>query len=230
MSPQHPGEIMAATAIKVDVAATANALTSIGRQLPFAAATALNTLAFQVQRAEIVGISQVLAHPRPFTAKAVQVNRASKSALAATVFIRPEVAKYLQPYETGGVHVLPGKALLDPVDIRLDQYGQLPQSTMAILRARKDIYIGPITTKSGVVTGVWQRLAVTRKGNARRKRLSGGGVYDTQRGALKLLIRFGDAVEVKKQLGFRVRGVALVLANAGVAFKTAITKALVTAR
>jgi hypothetical protein len=217
--------------ISVTSAPAAAALAKIAKQIPFAAATAINDLAFQVQRAENVGMTETFAHPRPFTARSVQVNRATKASQIATVFVRPEVAKYLQPYETGGLHVLPGVGLLKPVDIRLDAYGQLPKSTMAILRSRSDIYIGPIITKAGgTIIGVWQRLAVTRSGRARRHRLSGGLTYDPTHGALKLLIRLGHPVEVKKMLGFHTRAVALIAARVVAAFKSAIDRAIATGR
>lgn len=217
-------------AITINASDATKLLARISRQIPFATSQAINDLAFQVQRAENAAMLATFRHPRPFTAKSVQVNRATKATLSATVFVRPEVAKYLQPYETGGVHVLPGKALLRPMDIRLDAYGQLPKSTMAILRSRQDIYIGPVQTKSGMITGVWQRLAISRAGNVRRKRLSGVGVYDATHGALKLLIRFGNAVEVTKHLDFIKRATALVTTKAGEAVHNALAKAITSMR
>jgi hypothetical protein len=221
---------MPALTVKIDTEAAEKALAAYAKQIPFATATALNDLAFQAQRAENAAMSTVFKHPRPFTARSVQVNRATKTDLGATVFVRPEVAKYLLPYENGGVHVLPGTANLIPVDIRLDQYGQLPRTTMALLRARQDIYIGSIQTRSGSVAGVWQRVAISRAGNVRRRRLGGGTVYDVNQGALKLLIRFGNAVAVTQQLNFHKRGIALIASNAMAAFAKAIEKARATAR
>lgn len=221
---------MASQMISIDISQTNKALSAAVQQIPYAASLAINDLAFQVQRAENAAMKTVFAHPRPFTARSVLVNRSTKGSLIATVFVRPEVAKYLQPYETGGAHVLPGPALLKPVDITLDAYGQLPKATMARLSARKDIYIGPIQTKSGIISGVWQRLSITRKGNAKRKRLTGGGIYHATLGALKLLIRFGSAVDVKQHLDFVSRGRALVFAGAAGAFAKALTKALASAR
>jgi len=219
-------------AITMDAAAAKRLISTATRQMPFAASLAINDLAFQVQRAENTGITETFKKPRPFTARSVAVAKATKTALSAgaTIYIRPEVAKYLAPYEFGGLHELPGKALLKPVDIRLDQYGQLPQATMARLKDRKDIYIGPITTKAGIISGVWQRVAVTRSGRSRRKRVRGSGVYNATQGALKLLIRFGSAIEVKKRLGFRQRATTLVIHNAAEAFRTALGKALAGAR
>jgi hypothetical protein len=200
-------------------------------QLPFAISVAINDLASQVQRGESALIQQTFKSPRPFTVKSVQRTLATKTLPVAMISIRPEVAKYLQPYETGGLHVLPGKALLDPVDIRLDQYGQLPQQAMARLKARRDIYIGPIKTRSGaVISGVWQRVALSKKGNARRKRVHGSTLYNAAQGALKLLIRFGNAVEVKTHLGFYDRAATIVKAGLPAAFEAAMQRALKSAK
>jgi hypothetical protein len=49
-------------------------------------------------------------------------------------------------------------------------------------------------------------------------------------GALKLLIRFGSAVEVTKRLSFHDRAKALVGAEMGAAFGRALARALKTAR
>lgn len=218
---------MPTISVKADVQrAIAKLQDAARRQIPFAAAAAVNDLAFQVQRAENAAMPQVFAHPRPFTAKSTVVDRARKSSPVATVSIRPEVAKYLAPYEYGGPHTLPGSALLKPVDIRLDQYGQLPRDVMKRLQARPDIFIGKVLTKAGPVTGVWQRVEVSRKGTARRKRVRGAGFYDPKLGALKLLIRFGNALEVKKHLDFHKRAEAIVQAGFTVAFGSALAKAL----
>jgi hypothetical protein len=213
--------------IKINTMQATQALAAAAKQIPFATAVALNDLAFQVQRGEIAAMSnEVFEHPRPFTARSTRVIKADKVRQRAMVYVRPEVAKYLAPYEFGGIHVLPGKALLKPVDIGIDQYGQLPKNTMQALKARQDIYIGPIKTKSGVINGVWQRLAITRAGKDRRHRLAGGGVYDATQGALRLLIRFGNAIEVKKRLDFAGRATAIVAAGARAAFASAIIRAL----
>jgi hypothetical protein len=219
--------------VSVSTRRATDLLSNVAKQLPYAVSTMANDLAFQVQRAERAAMPQVFKSPRPFTANSVVVTRATKSSPTATVFIRPEVAKYLQPYETGGMHVLPGagNALLNPKDINLDQSGQLPRRMTAQLNARKDVFVGPITTKDGqTINGFWQRLDVTRQGNARRKRRERGTIFSSAHGALKLLIRFGDALPVHKHLDFRSRASTVVAANAGPAFARALAKALATAR
>lgn len=184
------------------------------KQLDFATATALTALAKEVQAAEKANIQHTFKHPKPFTVNAVGVKGATKTSLEARVFIRPIAAKYLQPYETGGLHVLPGRALLNPKDIKLNQYGQLSRGAMQRLKARSDIYIGIIKTQHGDVNGVWQRTKAS-KGNPSR---------------LKLLLRFGDALPVDKRLEYFARAKALVGRRFNPVFGAAMAKAIATAR
>jgi hypothetical protein len=207
---------MVAISVKPDVRATTAALNDIVRkQIPFATKTALNDVAFLVQTGERINIQKVFTSPRPFTVKSVLVNMATKARLTAVVYIRTEVAKYLQPYETGGVHVLPGTALLEPKNIPLDQYGQLRKNTPARLRARKSVFVG--TVKG--ITGFWLRLPIKR--DPLTKKL----IYH-----IKLLIRFGDALPVHKHLEFHERAVAIVKATFRVAFNQALRRAFSTAK
>ena len=223
---------MAKALVKVDAGRTVATLAGVARQLPFAVAGAINDVAFKVQRAERDAMSAVFKHPRPFTAKSVFVEKATRASLAATIYVRPEVAKYLLPFEIGGSHVLPGTGLvaLDPVGARLDQYGQLPRLSTQQLSGRPDIFVGPVQTKSGVISGFWQRVQINRQGNARRKRLKGGTIYSPEHGALRLLIRFGDALPVHQHLDFQKRADAVVTTGLDAALARAISAALASAK
>jgi hypothetical protein len=184
------------------------------KQVDFAAAQAINDLARQVAAAEQANIKEVFEKPKPFTVNAIGVKGATKRNLTAIVFVRPIAAKYLAPYEDGGRHELPGRALLNPKNIRLDQYGQLTRATLQRLKARSDVFIGPVNTKHGVVNGVWQRTKARR------------GV----RAGLKLLIRFGDALPVGKRLGYGAKARDVVAKGWHAAFDRAMARALATAR
>jgi hypothetical protein len=220
--------------VSVETKAVQAALKQVAKQIPYAAAKATNALAFEVMRGERLGMTEVFKHPRPFTRDSVRVERplASKTRPFATVYVLPDVAKYLMPYEKGGLHVLPGqgRTLLNPKDTGLDPYGQMRRNTTAQLNGRKDVFVGAITTKSGqIINGFWQRLDVTRRGTARRgKRRGQGSIFTVEHGALKLLIRFGDAVPVKQHLGFEDRARAIVAANVGTIFEAAMTQAIAT--
>ena len=183
-------------------------------QINFATAQALTSLAKEVQADEIRNIATTFRKPKPFTQKSVGIQGARKDTLQAKVFVRPIAAKYLEPYEKGGSHVLSGRALINPKNIKLDRYGQLPRKALARLKARKDVFIGKIKTSKGAVNGVWQRIPAKRKLPAH----------------LKLLIRFGDSLPVKKRLNYRSRAQAIVDRRFNAVFAEAMSKALASAR
>lgn len=192
--------------VTADVKAVSARLDALARtQIPFAASLALNDVAFQVQKAEQAAIATIFKNPRPFTKRSVLVSKASKSSLTATVYVREEVAKYLAPYEFGGTHQLPSNTLLNPKNIRLDQYGQLTKGTTARLNANPKDFYGSVHG----VRGYWQRM---------------------KNHHLKLLLRMGDAVDVKQRLGFYARGEAIVRTQFAPALRNAIERALSTIR
>jgi hypothetical protein len=203
------------------------------QQLPFATAVTLTALAKKVKEEEVKQIKATFKNPSPFTVNSVRSQGARKNNLVAKVFVMDKAAAYLAPYEAGGVHRLPGKALLNPKDIALNQYGQLSRTLLSKLKARSDIYIGPIKTRRGTISGVWQREAV----KATVTRLKGGKlVASTTRrglntsGRLKLLIRFGNALPVKKHLGYQVRAKRVVDGNFASEMNAALAKAMASSR
>lgn len=104
-------EIKIASNLK-DVLRRMDAFTS--KQLPFAMAQAINATAARVQAAEQANIKATFDSPTPFTQKSVGVSKARKSSPVAVVYIKKIAAAYLLPYETGGVHKLNSRALLNP--------------------------------------------------------------------------------------------------------------------
>jgi hypothetical protein len=232
----------------------------VERQIPFAIATALTATAKKVQQGEVAQLKATFHNPKPFTLNSVGMKAARKDTLTATVFVKPIAEKYLTPYETGGLHELPGNALLNPKNIKLDQYGQLPKNILAKLKARPDIFIGPVKTSSGTVNAVWQRpyyrdrdttgdigrvnkvvgwrtLKSGRVIKVRKLRGTRNAHTDAWRksgvnttGHLVLIIRFGDALAVNKHLGYRARAQAIVAANFDPEFKKAFAQAMATAK
>jgi hypothetical protein len=201
------------------------------QQAPFAMAQALNKVAARVKAAEQQNMRDTFKKPTPFTQNSIGTTRATKATLTATVFVKDIAARYLRPYEVGGNHFLSGRALLNPKDIKLNGYGQLPRGTLAKLKARPDIYIGIIKTRKGPVNGVWQR--VTNPGaapplNAQGKRLRGLNKGPTAK--LKLLIRFGDALPVNKHLHYGTTAKLIIDVNLQADFETALNQAMRTAR
>ncbi|WP_298284836.1 hypothetical protein [Acidocella sp.] len=190
--------------------------------VPQATKATVNALAFEVMQAERAATAEVFKNPRPFTRKAFVVDQAtSTSAPEATVYARPEAARYLEPYETGGEHFAPGKMVAEPVDIKLDQYGQLPNGTLERLKQRPDIYVGTING----VSGVWQRVNVNRAGEAKRGRPKRGTAWHHDAGQVRLLIRFAQPQQVNEHFGFMTRASAVIGARFGNIFQRMLRKA-----
>lgn len=162
-------------------------------QLPYARARALTATAYDVKPAWQDMIKSGLDRPTPFTVNSVGVLAASKGNPVAVVFLKDIAAEYLEPFVDGGRHALGKKrAILAPKNVSLNQYGNLPRAKIAALKATPNVYVGPITLKSGVVvSGVWQR-------NGPR----GGGAKSVAKGqgTLKLLVRFSDPQPVTQRL------------------------------
>lgn len=185
------------------------------RQMPFATATALTSLARIVQHGEQEAMQSVFDRPTPFTVNSVAVKPARKDDLQALVFVKDIAAAYLQPYEFGGKNKLNSKALLNPKGAPLNQYGNLSKSKLAQLKAKGNTFIGGVKGKDGTeIRGVWQRQA-PRKGKP---------------ASLKLLIRFSDAHDVKQHLDYRSRAEQIVQGNFNFEMAAAFAKAMATAR
>ena len=190
------------------------------RQVPFAVARALTDLAFQVQRAERAAIGTTFRHPRPYTQRSVMVRKATKGAPVAEVYVKPEVAAYIAPYEYGGAHHVPGRgrAIINPKATKLDAYGQIAGRPRNI-GDKPGVFAGLVQTKTGPVWGFWQRLLVSKMLNPGVK---------VQR--LRLLARAGSALPVHARLGFRTRAQQLVAKQGAAAMRDAIAQALATAK
>lgn len=209
--------------ISADIAGARLMLDTARRKvLPQVERMTVNALAFDVMNAERLATKQVFKHPRPFTQKAFLVNQAKAGGEAeAMVYARPEADKYLAPYEFGGVHVLPGRANLVPIDARTDAYGQLFKGQMKRLEAMPNVFIGKV---NGIM-GVWQRVNITNKGTDRKRQVRGNS-YSEEHGRLKLLIRFADAVPVTEHLEFRERAQMLVQSRFVTVFRRCMDKVM----
>ena len=187
----------------------------VSDQIPFAAAQAVNAVALKVQQAERANMLAVLDGPTPFTLNSIGIVKANKRTLTATVYVKPRAAEYLEPYELGGTNKLNGKALLKPVDQKVNKYGNLPNRTLARLNAKKSVFVGKVKTKNGVVDGFWQRAKPTKRGKP---------------GGLKLLVKFEDAHEATQRLNYRALAKRTVSAGFKKDFQEAMKKAISSAR
>ncbi|MCL9851204.1 hypothetical protein RSP673_011110 [Ralstonia solanacearum P673] len=184
------------------------------KQVPFAVSQAINTTAKKVQAAERENMAKVLDRPTPFTVNAVGVKLSTKSNLTATVYVKDIAAAYLEPYETGGRNKLNAKALIKPVGQKVNQYGNLPRTTVKRLAAKRNVFVGKVKTKAGEVDGVWRRSKAVRGKHA----------------GLKLLVKFQDAHEARNHLNYQGVARKVVAASFRRELDKALAKALATAR
>ncbi|PCQ37199.1 hypothetical protein [Providencia rettgeri] len=207
----------------------ANQLRTIRKQIPFAIAQALTSTARKIENAQKVALQRNLESPTPFTVKSIKSRGARKSDLRAKVFVMNIAAEYLTPFEDGGVHKLNGSALLNPKNIKLNKYGNLPRNKLSSLKAKDNTFIGDV----GGANGVWQRKKV-KKGKKGRKRIlrsPNGTRKDRKKQPMpKLLIQFGDALPVKPVLGYQDRAMKMAQALLPQEIKRAIAEAMRTAR
>lgn len=195
------------------------------KQIPFATAQALNALGAIVKETETQNIKATFPTATPFTQNAVAVLKASKSNPTVTILVKDRTARYLNPYEVGGVHVLNSRALLNPKNVTLNQYGNIPKGKLAALKAMPGVFVGTVKTKAGPISGVWQRPTPAPIGKG--KKMPRGA---NTTGKLKLLIRFGDALPVKQRLHYQSKAKAIVAANFAPCFNAAMARALASAK
>lgn len=206
-----------------------NQLRTLRKQIPFATAQAMTAVVRKIEDAQKVAMQRNLDNPTPFTVKSVKSRGARKSDLKAKVFVMNTAAAYLEPFETGGVHKLNGSALLNPKDIKLNKYGNLPRNKLSSLKSKENTFIGDI---SGV-NGVWQRKKAKKgkKGRKRLQRSPNGTRRDRNKLPMpKLLIRFGDALPVEPMLGYQDRAMKMTQALLPQEINWAIAEAIRTAR
>lgn len=206
-----------------------NQLRTLRKQIPFATAQAMTAVVRKIEDAQKVAMQRNLDNPTPFTVKSVKSRGARKSDLKAKVFVMNTAAAYLEPFETGGVHKLNGSALLNPKDIKLNKYGNLPRNKLSSLKSKENTFIGDI---SGV-NGVWQRKKAKKgkKGRKRLQRSPNGTRRDRNKLPMpKLLIRFGDALPVEPVLGYQDRAMKMTQALLPQEINRAIAEAIRTAR
>ena len=187
------------------------------RQVPYATALTLNEVAREVVAAETAQLERTFDKPTPFTRRAFGYRAARKTNLTATVFAKDRQAGYLAPYAFGGLQALGSKrAMLTPVEVALNQYGNIPRGKIAALKGKPGYFVGDVKTGSGrIIGGLWKRpLARQGKGP----------------GKLQLLVEFTRPKPVTKHLPYEAVARATVARTLGPAWSKAMDRALATAR
>ncbi|HHP1264148.1 hypothetical protein CIW60_09675 [Enterobacter roggenkampii] len=202
-------------------------LKQLQKQIPFATAQAMSSVARDIAAAQKVALGRKLESPTPFTVNSVGSAGARKNNLRAKVFVRDVAAEYLEPFEFGGEHKLNSQALLNPKNIKLNKYGNMPRNKLSQLKAKPNVFVGEV---SGV-DAVWQRRK-PKKAKKKRAKRSANGTRRPKRKqrAPKLLVRFGDALPVKPTLGYMDRANTMANALLPSALNQAISEAIRTAK
>lgn len=201
-------------------------LQSLKKQIPFATAQALTSVARQIASAEKTAFQRKLENPTPFTVNSVGSVGARRDNLIAKVFVRDIAAGYLEPFEFGGVHKLNGNALLNPKNIKLNKYGNIPRNKIAQIKATGKAFFGKVDGRSGL----WQRHKY-KKVKRRAKRSANGTRRDkVKQPPLVLRMQFGDALPVKPTLGYMDRAEKMTAGLMPGALIKAISEALKTAK
>ncbi|MFV8985335.1 hypothetical protein [Serratia fonticola] len=205
-------------------------LQKIKKQVPFATAQALTSVARKIADSQKTAFQRHLDNPTPFTVNSVRSFGARKNSLTAKVFVMDTAASYLEPFEFGGQHKLNSQALLNPKNIKLNKYGNLTRNKMTQLKAKADVFVGEVSGSNGV----WQRTKAkkgSKKGKKRRKRSANGTRQPRMKmPAPKLLIQFGDALPVKPTLGYFERAQTMASALMPTELSKAIADAMQTAK
>ena len=202
-------------------------LKQLQKQIPFATAQAMTSVVRDIAAAQKVALGRKLESPTPFTVNSVGSAGARKNNLRAKVFVRDVAAEYLEPFEFGGEHKLNSQALLNPKNIKLNKYGNMPRNKLSQLKAKPNVFVG----EDNGVDAVWQRRK-PKKAKKKRARRSANGTRRPKRKqrAPKLLVRFGDALPVTPVLGYMDRSKAMAEALMPAALSRAIADAIKTAK
>ena len=226
--------------IKVDMSEVERGLTRlVQRQIPYAKAQALTSLARRVQVAETKALASTFDRPTPFTMKAFAVRPAMKSNPESVVFAKDIQAIYLAPFAEDGTHrqLLRGRAIAKPIDEPTNQYGNLSRGKVKALLGKPNTFAGTVRFKNGaVISGVWRRPTYGKQRRSRygmkgaNLRNGGSGAGTGVRTGLKLLVRFADPVPVRPRFEFQRTALQTIRANAQRDWEAALAKALGTAR
>ncbi|MHC7922179.1 hypothetical protein ACYA3Z_16260 [Klebsiella pneumoniae] len=203
-------------------------LQQLQKQIPFATAQAMTAVVRQIAAAQKVALGRKLESPTPFTVNSVgSSGGARKNDLRAKVYVRDIAAGYLEPFEFGGVHKLNSSALLNPKNIKLNKYGNVPRNKLSQLKTKSNVFIGDVNN----VNAVWQRRKPKPPKRKRAKRSPNGTRRPKpKQRPPKLLVRFGDALPVTPVLGYMDRSKAMAEAFMPAALSRAIADAIKTAK
>ncbi|MGL4858780.1 MAG: hypothetical protein ACRC5A_03400 [Enterobacteriaceae bacterium] len=201
------------------------------KQVPYAISRALTSTIRQIEAEQKKALEDKIDRPTPFTVKSIRSVGARRDRLTAKLFMMRTAAEYMEPYEIGGVRKLNSKALLNPKEIRLNKYGNLPAKKLTTLKGKSDVFIGTVATaKGGKRRGVWKRYKYQKVKKRRARSANGTRQERIKQRDPKLLIQFGDALPVQPILGYQDRAKRMAAELLPVEMEKALDEAIRTAK
>ena len=171
------------------------------KQIPFAASLALNETAKEVQSGIEQQLNKDIDRPTPFTQKAFAIKRATKSKQVASVFIKDIQAKYLRyQIEGGSRKATDSNPILIPRKGYQNKYGNLPRGRLSKLKSQ-----GKLFSNDGIA-------------------------FQKYKKKVKPVAYFAGNSTYKKRFRFYERGLSTAKASVVKNFKTALAKAIRTAK
>ena len=171
------------------------------RQIPFAAANAINTTLFDILKAEKAQMPKKLDRPKSYSVNAFKVNKAKKSMLVGDIHVMPERYKYLKYAIEGGTRT--GNIGVPTKHAKLNKFGNIPMRKKGLIKNKKQF----IQTINGV-SGVWER---SKQGT-------------------KLMVAFENSVTYKKRFPFFKIAEAVARKKFQRNFKKSLARAMASAR
>lgn len=127
------------------------------RQIPFATSLAINEVLGDIRKNWEKALRKGLDRPTPFTMKAFAMRRATKRSLTGAVFAKRIQNDYLTRLEDGGTRQPKRRAILVPVGLRLNKYGNMPRGAVKRTVAKPKTFSG--RPKGRSAAGIWERRA-----------------------------------------------------------------------
>lgn len=207
-------------------------------QMPFAISSALNTVAFAIQKDQKTRIPTVFDRPTPLTKGAFRVEKATKQKLTSIVYVDPKRAVILKTHEEGGHRgdqrlewFLKGKGWLARSD-RAVPTDNMPLNSYGNPKVAEVNKIIAGLPAIGGIKGDKKRVFVIPAGSLR-----GGlspGIYRTlsrsKGAAIAKLYHFVSRAEYQKRLGFEASSRAEAIRILPGLMSAAIERAIRTAR
>jgi hypothetical protein len=171
------------------------------KQIPFAAANAINATLFDVMKAEKAQMPKKLDRPTPYTMKAFKINKAKKTMLVGDIHVMPERYKYLKYAIEGGTRT--GNIGVPTKHAKLNKFGNIPMRKKGLIKNKKQF----IQTINGL-SGVWEK----------------------SKHGTKLMVAFENSVTYKKRFPFYKIAEAVARKKFQRNFKKSLARAMRSAR